>query len=164
MQRVIQERYFRRKPKPEMKRRLWHQKKRWVWKALVIVIASVSGLVVHTYRAAAQQRKALASFSQSIVLGMPRDEADLRCKQACLDDAGWTYNPNVEELWPSVAVIQSPLTFGARNWVVYFVFEDDVVVAALVRTEDWRRQKPIGSPQDRVRDARASWLAGFAPI
>jgi hypothetical protein len=139
-------------------------KKRRLWIALVIVIASVSGLVVHTFRAAAQQRKALGSFSQSIVLGMPRDEADRRCKQACLDNAGWKYYPNVEELGGSVALLQSPLTFGARNWVVYFVFEDDIVVAALVRTEDWRRQKPNGSPQDRVRDARASWLAGFGPI
>jgi hypothetical protein len=139
-------------------------KKRRLWMALAIVIASVSGLVVHTFWAAAQQRKAIASFSQSIVLGMPRDEADHRCKQACLDDAGWKYFPNVEELGGSVALLQSALTFGARNWVVYFVFEDDVVVAVLVRTEDWRRQKPIGSPQDRVRDARASWLAGFAPI
>jgi hypothetical protein len=34
----------------------------------VIVIACVSGLVIHAIRAAAQQRKALASFSQPIVL------------------------------------------------------------------------------------------------
>jgi hypothetical protein len=140
-------------------------KKRWLWAGLlVIVIASTSGLIVHTNRAAAQQREALASFSQSIVLGMPRDEADRRCKQVCLDNAGWKYYPNVEGLGVSVALIQSPLIFGARNWVVYFVFEDDVVAAALVRTEDWRHQRPIGSPQDRLRDARASWLAEFAQI
>ena len=137
--------------------------KRWLRVGLLaILIALLSGLVIHSHRLPAQQREALASFSRSVVLGMRRDEADQRCKQACLNNAGWRYHPNVEGLGASVALIESPLTFGARNWVVYFVFEDDVVVAALVRTEDWRRQKPIGSPQDRVQDARAAWLAGFA--
>jgi hypothetical protein len=126
------------------------------------IVASVSGLVIHANRAAAQQRKALASLSQSIALGMPRDEADRGCKQACLDNAGWKYYPNVQKRRASVALIQSQLTFGAKNWVVYFVYEDDVVVAALVRTEDWRRLRPIGSPQDRVRDARASRLVQFS--
>jgi hypothetical protein len=140
-------------------------KKFWLWAGLsAIVIASASGLVIQANRAAEQQRKAIASFSQSIVLGMSRDEVNRRCKQACHDDAGWKYVPNVDGRWPAVAVIQSPLTFGARNWVVYFAFEDDVVVAVLVRTYDERRQKPIGSPQDRVRDAHASWFAEYAPI
>ena len=138
-------------------------KKRWLWAGSVaIVTASVWSLVVRSNRAAVQQKEALASFSQSIVLGMPRDEADRRCKRAALHNYGWTYDPNFN--WPraSVARVESPLTFGARNWVVYFVFEDAVVAAVLVRTEDSPQQKPIGSPQDRVRDARAPWLAVFA--
>ena len=138
------------------------QRKAWLWAGLLaIVIASVSSLVVHSGRAAAQQRQALASFSQSVVLGMPRDEADRRFKQACVDNAGWKYDPNLGWLGASVARVESPLTFGAKNWVVYFVFEEDVVAAVLVRTADWRRQRPIESPQDRVWDAHASWLAEF---
>jgi hypothetical protein len=137
--------------------------KGWLWAGLLAtVIASVSSLVVHSNQAAAQQQEQLASFSESVVIGMSRHEADRRCKQACLDNAGWKYHPNVEGLGASVSLVESHLTFGARNWVVYFVFEDDVVIAALVRTEDWRRLRPIGSPRDRVRDARASWLAEFA--
>jgi hypothetical protein len=139
-------------------------KKLWLCLGLLaIVIASVWSLVVDSSRVAAQQREALASFSRSVVLGMPLNEADRRCKQACVDNSGWTYERIHQWLGTSVAYVESPLTFGARNWVVYFVFEDDVVVAVLVRTADTPHLKPKGSPQDRVRDARASWLARFAP-
>jgi hypothetical protein len=138
-------------------------KKRWMWAGLLaIVIASVWGLIALSNRAAVHEKEALAAFSQSIVLAMPRHEVDRRCKQVTLHNYGWTYDPNLQQLGASVARVSSPLTFGARHWVVYFVFENDVVAAMLVRTEDWRRQKPKGSPQDRVRDARAPWLAEFA--
>ena len=131
-------------------------RKGWLWAGLsTIVVGSVFSLVVHSNRAAAQHREALASFSQSIALEMPLGEADRRCKQACVDKPGWKYYSHVDGLGASVALVESPLTFGARNWVVYFVYEEDVVVVALVRTEDWRHQKPVGSPKDRVRDARA---------
>jgi hypothetical protein len=138
-------------------------KKRWMWAGLLAIgVTSMSSVVVHSNRAAARQQKALASFSESFVLGLPRDETDRRCKQACLDNSGWNYDPNLEWLGAPVSRVRSPLTFGARNWVVYLVFEDDVVAAVLVRTEDWQRLRPIGSPQDRVRDSRAAWLPQFA--
>jgi hypothetical protein len=58
--------------------------------------------------------------------------------------------------------LETPLTFGAKNWVVYIVFEGDVVAAVLVRTEDSPRLRPKDAPGDRVRDSHASWLAAFA--
>ncbi len=131
---------------------------------LAIVIASVSSFVAHSIRAAAQEKEAIAGFSRSIDLGTTRDDVDRKSRQACLDNTGWRYHPSLDGHPSSTAIVESPLTFGARNWVVYLVFENDVVAAVLVRTEDSRRQKPKGSPQDRVRDGHMSWLADFTPI
>ena len=56
----------------------------------------------------------------------------------------------------SVALLESPLTFGAKNWVVYFVFENGVVAAVLVRTNDWRHESQLGRRKIAARDARTS--------
>jgi hypothetical protein len=130
---------------------------------LVIVVVIVWRLIAHSYRVAEEQRNALSIFSQSINLGMPRAEADRRCKQALATHAELRYDPNVEDFGASVALVSTPLTFGAKNWVAYFVFEEDVVAAVLVRTEDTRYDRPEGSPEDRVRDARKPWLVQFTP-
>jgi len=87
--RVIQERDFPSKTGPRVEEAVMPPKIGWLWVGLLAnVIAGVSRLVVHSNRAAAQQRQALASFSQSVVLGMPRNEVDRKCKEACLDNAG----------------------------------------------------------------------------
>jgi hypothetical protein len=57
-------------------------KERWLRTGLLaIVIATVSSRVISSKRVAAQQQKALASFSQSVVLGMGRGEVVRRCKK-----------------------------------------------------------------------------------
>jgi hypothetical protein len=67
----------------------------------------------------------------------------------------------VEVYGASMALVESPLTFGAKNWVVFIVFEDDIAAAVLVRTEDTPRLRPDEAPHDRIQDVRAPWLAGF---
>jgi hypothetical protein len=139
-------------------------KTRWLLAGLLaIVIAAMWSLNAYLQRVAAQQKDALSLFSQSVTLGMPRAEVDRRCNQARAASSGWDYDPNVEGFGASVALLKTPLTFGAQNWVVYMVFEKDAVVAVLVRTTDTPFRSPTGSPQDRVRDARATWLSGFTP-
>jgi hypothetical protein len=138
------------------------KKTRWLLAGLSApVIAAMWSLNTYLYRVAAQQKDALSLFSQSVTLGMPRAETDRRCNEARASGSGWDYDPNVVGLGASVALVKTPLTFGAQNWVVYIVFEQDVVVAVLVRTTDSRFRRPTGSPQDRIRDARATWLAAF---
>ena len=78
--------------------------------------------------------------------------------------AEWRYDPNVEDFGAPVALVSTPVTFGAKNWVVYFLFEGEIVAAVLVRTEDTRYDRPQGSPEDRVRDVRAPWLREFVPV
>jgi hypothetical protein len=131
---------------------------------LAIGIASLWALLVHLDREAARQREALALFSQSVRLGMSRDEADRTCKQACVQNRGWDYRASIGQAGISAAVVETPLTFGARNWVVYLVFEKDVVAAVLVRTADSPREKPGGSPRDRIAELRAPWLARFSSL
>jgi len=138
------------------------RKRRLYASLLAALTVCVSGLVVHSFREAARQKRALALFSESIALGMQRTEADRRSKQACLDNLGWHYHSDIEGFGASVALIESPLTFGARNWVVYLVFEDEVIAAVLVRTADSPRIRSTGAPQDRSVDARRPWLAEFS--
>ena len=85
-------------------------------------------------------------------------------KQVCIQNPGWQYVPSLGEFGVSAAVVESPLTFGAKNWVISLVFENDVVAAVLVRTEDSPTEKPRGSPQDRLTEPRAPWLARFTVL
>jgi hypothetical protein len=132
----------------------------WLFAGLVAIGVVLTFLGVYAFQVAAKQRDAMASFSSTIELGMSRDEVDGKCRRACRDNSGWRYSPNVEGFGVSVALVESPLTFGAKNWVVFFVFENDVVAAVLVRTSDTRRLKPHGAPQDRIHGT-PSWLAAF---
>jgi hypothetical protein len=136
----------------------------WLLAGLVaIIVCFVWCLNVYLNRAAEEQRNALSLFSQSVTLGMPRAEADRRCEQASAANSGWDYYRNLDGFGVSLALVKTPLTFGAQNWVVYIVFEENVVAAVLVRTVDTQLQRPKGSPPDRVRDAHKSWLAQFMP-
>ena len=129
-----------------------------------IVIGFVAAiLIARSYRVAAEQRTALASFSSQIGLGMPRHAVDAACKRACVENPEWTYISSVDAFGAPMALVETPLTFGAKNWVVYIVFESDVVAAVLVRIEDTPRLRPNAAPGDRVRDVSAHWLAGFTP-
>ena len=126
---------------------------------VVILIGSLSAILVHFDREAARQRDAIAGFSQSVQLGMTRDEADHICRKVCVQNPGWGYRAGIEQVGVSTSVVESPLTFGARNWVAYLVFDGEVLAAVLVRTEDSPRERPIDSPLDRVANPRRlGWL------
>jgi hypothetical protein len=120
-------------------------------------------LIAYFYRTAAAQRDAIAAFSRTIELGMPRHHVDRKCEQACLQNPTWRYYPNVEAFGTSVSLVESPLTVGAKNWVVFIAFDADVVAGVFVRTNDTRRLKPQEAPEDRVHDVRGEWLAEFRP-
>jgi hypothetical protein len=134
----------------------------WLRVGLAVVsIAILTTLVVRSSRAAAEQRVALAAFSRTVALGTTADQVYGMCIRACNDHSGWSFDERAG-LGVRIYVVLTPLTFGARNWVAYFVLEDGGVAAVLVRTEDTRSFRPDGSPADRVRDAQAKWLSEFA--
>jgi hypothetical protein len=47
---------------------------------------------------------------------------------------------------------ETPLEFGATNWIVLFGMEKDAVYAVRIRTADSIKYQPPGSPADRERN------------
>ena len=136
---------------------------RWLCARLcAAAIVSVSGVVVQSYRVAAQYRACSRCLVIRLFLDRLAKMLIENAEDVCLDQFGWSYDPNIAGHGASVALVRTPLIFGARNWVVYLVFEDDIVVAVLVRTDDTPRLRPNRSPEDRVADARAPWVAELA--
>jgi hypothetical protein len=133
--------------------------------AIGVTVAIVPYLF-YSHQQAIKQEKAIAAFSATIAVGMPKNEAIRACEAAAEKHRGWRY-----KYWPTnenegglpEAVVESPLTFGAGNWVVWILFDGDVVAAVLVRTPDSNRFRPEAAPQDRVDDPKRPQLAGFAP-
>jgi len=46
-------------------------------------------------------------------------------------------------------IIKTPLEFGARNWILYLIFKDDVVTSLFIRTSDDKSVRPEGAPNDK---------------
>jgi hypothetical protein len=129
----------------------------------VIGVALIIAYFFHSRHDAKTQRSAIAAFSTTVTLGMPRNEAVRLCEAACAEHRGWKQRSNVTITdGSSAAVVESPLRFGASNWIVWVLFDRDTVSAVLVRTEDTNRIKPETAPQDCVDDPSRPLLAGFA--
>jgi hypothetical protein len=136
-----------------------------MWAIVIALVATI--LIAYSYlaavSAAAKHRAELASFSSRIALGMPRNEVDRLCSRACFENSGWKNYPHFDPFGLSATVVETAVTIGAKNWAVFIVFENDMVAAVLVRTEDSPRTKPDEAPQDRVQNVREPWLAEFRP-
>ena len=46
-------------------------------------------------------------------------------------------------------VVETPVEFGAKNWVLYMEVTDSRVVALRVRTADSVKERPVGAPPDK---------------
>jgi hypothetical protein len=133
-------------------------------RTLLIVTVGVVALVgyaAYSWRTEAAQNVAVDAFSTAISLGMPRSQVDQMCEATCAKNQGWRHWLEAKHLGSSVAIVQSPVAFGATNHVVYIVFDKDVVAAVLVRTLDTTTQRPSDAPQDRVANASFEVLKEF---
>src|SRR5947207_14534880 len=118
---------------------------RYRLRTLLIVMATIvmlAGVLIYSWRAAKVQETAIDAFSTTIPLGMPRSQVDQICKAASVEHRGWKYWPEVTPHGSSVAEIESPVTFGVPNHVVYIVFDYYVFAAVLVRTLYTHTQRP----------------------
>ena len=118
-----------------------------LWLLVVLGVLFV-GLVGWSFRWAAVQREAAASLCSAIQLGMPRKLALRECESVASEHAGWRYDS-----FPEACIVGTPTTIGARNWVVHILFDHDVVVAVLVRTDDSGSIRPKDGPEDRIDPA-----------
>ena len=137
--------------------------------SLVVAVGfalSVAGYLTYEHQRAIDQRKEIAAFSAGIAVGMPKGAAMRACESAADEHREWAF-----KYWEtceiagglSAARVDSPLTVGAGNWVVWIVFDGDAVAAVLIRTLDSSRLRPDDAPEDRVDDPSRPQLAEFAP-
>jgi len=137
-------------------------------KRLHLIIAALACLAIsgiscwfdHTQ--AEKQKQKIGSFSTDIPLGATRDFVDRECQRALAAHADWTYHPTLDPSDNSIARLDSPVTDGAGNWVVYILFDDDDAVAAvLVRTLDRKTEHPAKAPPDRLASPQHILLKEF---
>lgn len=84
--------------------------------------------------------------SRSLVIG--GSDADLNMALAapgCAELDRWRVRQDGHDF----ELLKSPLVFGAANWVLYVELLDGRVSAIRIRTEDSRKVRPAGAPQDR---------------
>lgn len=93
---------------------------------------------------------------------MPRAEADKRC-QVAASSHRWHFNPNCYLGGAPIALLSSKLAFGATNHVVWIHYQNDAVVAVLVRTADSAKRRPTDAPLDRKDNPARPLGADFTP-
>ena len=128
---------------------------------LLTALVVVGFILVRSWRAAKAHEQAIDAFSTTIPLGMPQSQASRMLARAADEHSGWRYRPEALSSGADVAALESPLTFGASNHIVYVVFDQDVVSAVLVRTVDTATLRPPEAPQDRVADPTLNVLKNF---
>jgi len=116
---------------------------------VLTVIGALSSATFYYRRAAEKENRTIDAFSSSIVLGMPRSQVNTLCADACARQDGWRFVPDVYPGGSAVAAVYSRTSIGASNHVVWIQFENDVVVAVLVRILDTARYRPDDAPLDR---------------
>src|SRR5262245_46174521 len=133
-------------------------------RTLMIVLAVIGALSSATFycrRAEERENRAIDAFSSSIALGMPRGHVNALCEDACTRQGGWIFVPDTFPGGSAVAMVSPRTAFGATNHVVWIHFENDIVVAVLVRIADTARFGPDDAPLDRKDKPSRSLGADF---
>ena len=60
--------------------------------------------------------------------------------------------------------MDSPVTVGAGNWVIYVLFDGDKVDAVLIRTLDNKTEHPANAPPDRAANPPHPLLPEFGGV
>jgi hypothetical protein len=116
---------------------------------VAVVVAITLGLMAWILRDhisagwhAKEAQQELVAFTSELSLGMTRDEVRRRfsAKSRSFRD--------LQEVDGKVALVGTPLTFGATNWQAWLDFTDQRLSSVRIRTLDGEHSKPNGSPPD----------------
>jgi len=135
-------------------------------KLTLILLLSVVGLLTTVYwnrsisRAAAKQ-ELLESFvqldlgsSEQVIRGILEDKVYLTMRSTMDDELIDTSFTQLR--------IYTPLTFGAKNWVLIVLLDDGINVAYGVRTNDSDFEKPKDAPPDKFNELyKEAWHLRF---
>jgi len=118
------------------------------WKRYCI-IASLSLLLgvatlLYRVRQGDQARKEVITLFQSLNVGMKASEIQP------LIDSQQSRLLRLHEISADLLFVQTPLEWGARNWVLWLELSDGTVSAVRIRVHDSRELKPHGAPPDRT--------------
>jgi hypothetical protein len=91
---------------------------------------------------AREAQRELVAFTSELKLGM--SQADVRAR---LKTARTTFLVSTD-VDPSLTFVETPLTFGAGNWVAWLDFTRGQLSSVRIRITDGQAFKPEGSPPD----------------
>jgi hypothetical protein len=89
-----------------------------------------------------EAQRELVAFTSGLELGL--SQADVRGRLAAARPKLLT----ASEVDASLMLVQTPLTFGAGNWVAWLDFSQGRLASVRIRITDGERFKPDGSPSD----------------
>lgn len=110
----------------------------WLIGAVFAFALSVA-FAVDRHRQSSGEARIKALYPQ-FSLGMSRDDAMFVLEREWNSEYVWTFK--------ELATVSTPLTLGARNWIIYLEFEADKLVSIQVRTPDSSERHPQGAPGD----------------
>ncbi|MBW8035814.1 MAG: hypothetical protein FVQ79_09340 [Planctomycetes bacterium] len=90
-----------------------------------------------------QTRDRICRFVEDLQLGLSKNQVEEIVNKHDLPDISVSHEKSEIRL-------RTPIEWGAQNWVVYLIFENDLLSEIKIRTEDSRSHKPKEAPPDIV--------------
>jgi hypothetical protein len=113
----------------------------WVFVALVLTIFLSAIIYTRSSRQGEDRAKIVALMSE--VSKHPTNQ-EVRRLLSESRFQGLTFSQESNEL-----VVETPIEFGAKNWVLYKEVNDSRVISLRVRTADSVKEHPVGAPPDK---------------
>ena len=113
----------------------------WVFVALVLTIFLSAIIYTRSSRRGEDRAKIVALMSE--VSKHPTNQ-EVRRLLSESRFQGLTLSQESNEL-----VVETPIEFGAKNWVLHMEVNDSRVISLRVRTADSVKEHPVGAPPDK---------------
>jgi type II secretory pathway pseudopilin PulG len=112
--------------------------------AVVALLALAAVAIVWTGSRNKESRAELESAFTRVALGASSSEVQ------ALFDGGEFRHLKLHQVDPSGLLVQTPLKWGARNWVLWIEVKDDKVTALRIRFHDDKNSRPEEAPPDKA--------------
>ena len=122
----------------------------------LLAIAAFVVIAISSNHRKATVRRDISQLHNSFALGDTRQEvlADLEVFRKSSDRQWMTVHSSSTEA-PETVSVETPLEFGARNWILHLLFANGKLVGIGVRTEDSDKSRPPRAPLDKIADRYA---------
>ena len=112
--------------------------------AASLILALVAISLMLPYWKSANAHKELLAFRSTLRVGMSIEDARYVFETGAFSTIEW------QGAGPDHVLISTPVTFGAKNWVLWIRSDEGAIQSAIVRTCDDRREHPVGAPHDLI--------------